>query len=73
MIKIKRQTRRAREKKQGKRDGKIRRGWKGEWGSLFVGERRNREEGGGSATQNLALNLLSPPPVTRLKIKIKIK
>lgn len=36
-------------------------------------ESRNREEGGGDATHNLALHLLSPPPVTRLKIKIKIK
>lgn len=62
MIKIKRQTSKAKEKTREKRDGK-----KG-----VVGERAEIERGG-YATHNLALHLLSPPPVTRLKIKIKIK
>lgn len=44
-----------------------------EEGSVFVRESRNGEAEGWHATHKLALRLLSPPPVTRLKIKIKIK
>lgn len=62
MIKIKRQTSKAKEKTREKRDGK----------KDVVGERAEIERGG-YATHSLALHLLSPPPVTRLKIKIKIK
>lgn len=65
MIKMKRQTSKAKEKTRGK-DGN-----KG--GVVFLLEREQKKSEGEYATHNLALHLLSPPPVTRLKIKIKIK
>lgn len=65
VIQIKRDKHSKRKKTREKRDGKM-----GE--SFCWRESRNREEGR-YATHNLALHLLSPPPVTRLKIKIKIK
>ena len=61
------QTGKANEKTTAKRYGKM----VDVGGGLFGGERAQRR--GGYATHNLALHLLSPPSVTRLKIKIKIK
>lgn len=56
---------------------------RGGWGValFFVRKRARTQVGGGGrgggegvhATHNLALHPLSPPPVTGLKIKIKIK